>query len=308
MKCLLIAAGMTLFACSRTPSADGRDSIRASSYSIPIPIASKVDRSRPTSSGAEFSGVLIESPAFTQSLEGLGSKVVRFITEETSPQGSTSSRSIEISSSFTVLRVKARSAVDWLVLGGFDDGSQVLERWLVTAPSGAIQAERPVSSAPIGTSVPGLIPTTLQVQGGTYIPPEERTPQEPAQRVRVHALAEGTRVLGFDVDPDGRFALHVTPEPAGLYQVAMLGDAEPVLLFDRTQIPKLAKTKNVQAWQHATYGRVYTLNFAPDRTLARTLLVDANNDGVFEQIVTLTKAEFDAGFTAANIVDDFTHF
>ncbi len=127
--------------------------------------------------------------------------------------------------------------------------------------------------------------------------------------MRLHTFAEDVHVRAFDVDPDGRFVLYVTSEPAAIYQLPMVGGAQPILLFDDTQIPRLHKSMNIQALQHVTYGRVYSLNYVSHLPpVDRTTLIDANNDGIFEQVLHFTRAEYETQFGEAFIVDSYANF
>jgi hypothetical protein len=79
----------------------------------------------------------------------------------------------------------------------------------------------------------------------------------------------------------------------------------PVTLYDSGEIPELDEILDMYPRQHATLGRVWTLERLRGGSSLMTLLFDQENDGVFESVSNLSRADYKATFPPEDFVDDF---
>jgi len=132
-----------------------------------------------------------------------------------------------------------------------------------------------------------LEPTTgyAVVQGGTAQGAVPRIVPKEFHRELILRDFVGSEVRGIELDPQGRFAICALRRPDGsgaVYQILIgTGLQPPNLLYDSSSIPELAKVSSIEKGDHALLGRVYQLSTPLDDD-AHILLVDANNDGVFD--------------------------
>lgn len=180
--------------------------------------------------------------------------------------------------------------------GVLDVSKYVIEIWALQYPPGSPHLRRPTSHAPIGVSTAYALPEL-----GVDSPPFATcsTLEAPVEHRQLmysgSSLADTTAIA---VDPDGRFILCGT-STGELYQIPLEvgGEADPVLLFSAGQIAALSTASEISPRQHQTHGRIYIIPRGPIGPVgtpdaagdlgdhSRSVLVDADNDGVFESVV-----------------------
>lgn len=204
-------------------------------------------------------------------------------------------------SSFAILGVSARTGDDYCIIGEDRQEHIVLERWTRLPVKGSLTAYRPEATSPIGIPVGGLIPTVVQPVGGTYVPPDQRRGSASMKRSAIDLDCPGGAPVALAVDPDARFVLYVTGN--GIYQRVLdpSGGAASIVA-DSVQVPGCGDILTLSARQHASYGRCFVGRL---RLNAHVLLVDQNNDGVFEVTTILDQQTYDLDFDESNILDYF---
>lgn len=207
-------------------------------------------------------------------------------TEVDPSSGQSYAYTLEFQASFVVTDVRYRCANDFLVIGREPRGAIVLERWLVVVPDGGWDAARAVADTGLGVPVPWLQPPQASIVGGTFIPPAERDVRPTTRRTRLHRVPVGESIYAATFDPDARFALFT--DGTGVYRVSLDGATDPELVPGTDALPIGAfPLSDVSYSHHRTLGRFVRLRATP--VDYRGLLVDADNDGVFEDLW-----EFDA--------------
>ncbi len=172
------------------------------------------------------------------------------------------------------------------------DGDDVVELWTIQPAKGAYVAKRQLSfTSPIGTPLV-TPPLTIQIVGGTYLPPSER----PSPLITRSAVYQGRDLGGFRAvaaDPDGRFLLALGEENPGLYRIATLG-GQVELLLDSQTMPYLADASHINVLQDATLGRVYVIRaFGISNDVMAVLIFDTDNDGIMDYAETLDEAAYE---------------
>ena len=207
-------------------------------------------------------------------------------TEVDPSSGQSYAYTLEFQASFVVTDVRYRCANDFLVIGRESRGAIVLERWLVVVPDGGWDAARAVADTGLGVPVPWLQPPQASIVGGTFIPPAERDVRPTTRRTRLHRVPVGESIYAATFDPDARFALFT--DGTGVYRVSLDGATDPELVPGTDALPIGAfPLSDVSYSHHRTLGRFVRLRATP--VDYEGLLVDADNDGVFEDLW-----EFDA--------------
>lgn len=240
------------------------------------------------------------SPTFTQVVDGRWSMAVRLQNRELRPDTGErySTPWYEFSTPYTVKDLRGRFADDFLVVGEYDDGRTVLERWTITPITGSWAIDRPTQVAGLGTPVPPLVPPALIAVGGTWIAPEFRAGRPRERRVLIDASLDGAPISTLEFDPDGRYMLYVGTNPPGLYRRLLSGNSSQSeeLLYDETAIPDVGRIVMLYTKEHASYGRVVMCGFKPYSYYKFLILVDGDNDGIFTSMFDLTRAQYDAQF------------
>ena len=208
---------------------------------------------------------------------------------------------LQESTTFDVTAVDGRLANDFWVCGVATNGDDVIEHWTLEVPVGGWIAKRPVSTIPLGT--PAATPETAIVLRGSDFLPFAQRPQAPhiARRELYRGDLLGG-VLSVEADPDGRYLMLLT-EAKEVYQLPIHVGASPLLLYDTSDTSTLANAHHIDARDHASLGRVYSivpLAFKPSSL--RILLIDDENDGVIDSLLELPGDQVDA------LPDEWTDF
>jgi len=203
--------------------------------------------------------------------------------------------------SFKVTDVDARLGGDDVFVAGIaDDGRTLLERWAYPVRKngyGIALTSGPV--APIGT-VTAEYAAAQELNGDEY-EPATASYLRFAQRSVIYRGTGLGYIRSVLADPEGRFVLFLTYPGQSLYRLRLEPNATPELLYSVTTLPHLADVESMQLWRHESLGRIYVLNEPRDYETGHstTYLQDADNDGLFETVVTLTGVHWQA-FREAN--------
>lgn len=208
--------------------------------------------------------------------------------------------------SYELVSVASRTADEFFVAGKNYADQTVIELWKIPKVKGGYYSTRPTPGTGIG--IPAQSGQTTIELDGTYLPMNQRRP--PASERTL--LYTGSAIAHPDLlaaDPEGRFVLIFSGATGQLWQLPTQPGATPTLLYDTSSLPHLANREldELQPVQHATGGRKYFLREA--NGLAddlHTLLSDTNNDGVFEQVDTLSTTDYEAAYPVSVWVDTFT--
>lgn len=201
------------------------------------------------------------------------------------------------STSYAPWRAVARHGNDAIVWGRrlestpFED---VIERWEIEAVTGAYVSTRTIAPNPIGESSPEGVVSSW-IEGGVYVAPALR----PVPYVERFELFRGSQFGGIRdlvVDPDGRYVLLIADGTSSIVSLSLSADAAPVTIASASTCPHLALANMLHFYLHLTEGRKVVAEWGDDDIDAtnRTLLSDANNDGLFESIETLSAAQWEA--------------
>jgi hypothetical protein len=208
----------------------------------------------------------------------------------------------EESTSYYITSLDGREGGDQLFIAGLnDDGSCVIERWDYPGRKHGWHVSVSVPpGAGIGTSLPPVAPALAVSGGGDWQPPSSSAQSLPsASRTVIYTTQLGP-IHGMDVDPQGRYLL--------FYDMSL----ETLFRLDLTQEPP-APTAIAQASSHSQLDQVgaldlmdfpgegrkclirreLTSNFRRSQEVY-TLLGDANNDGIFEDVTVLDSDAWDA--------------
>ena len=205
-------------------------------------------------------------------------------------------RSRDLVAPFGIRCVAARHAHELFVSGRDDEAgvADIIERWELPAEVGGYGVSRPPSTSPVGepfeTPEPEL--TVAGPPGTTYVRIDRRTPLPPT-RTEVYRGNELAGLRLLVADPDGRFLIGLGGDH--VLRMVTLGKPPRVsTLLHPDEHPGLEHVLAIAAKQHATEGRIVILH--PDSAYGApyVLLHDAENDGVFERVRTLTIDEYRA--------------
>lgn len=271
---------------------------------------------RAGSRGHSAGGVVsvISSTSYSQQVQGWGKQSIRMRTMELRPDTGANHWFAwrEFSMPYTHRVLRGRCADDLFVVGEYDGGRTVLERWTFKPVQGSWTLQRPMQIAPLGQPVPPLLPPTLVAVGGTWIPPEHRSGEPTETRRLVDESLDGAPVRALEVDIDGRYVVYVGTDPAGLYRRMLTGPPTQSedLLHDETTIPKIGDLFLLSFQQHAGMGRVLVCKFGSFGDSRVVLLIDDNNDGLFDPPVEITGLQYRAMFQEdpAAILDNFSSY
>lgn len=296
-----------------SPSAQGGHAAGAETKPLHVEVLAGGEAAAPSSGflpvylGADLRQTL-ELDVLDEDLEPRDDLVVLHVAERDPATGDWYTTAETYSASFAITDVEARTAGDLFVVGQARNGDDIVERWLITPPAGAITVARSVVTTPVGTPSSGSSVVSGVVGGGGFVPPAERTGTSTIERFELYrGTALGTP-RDIAVDPDGRFVMVLSDTTSELWRIDLLPEpAAPLLTESPTTLPALATAGDFYPLEHATAGRV--LLFDPDFSrgpgAAPTLLFDGENDGLFELPLTLSVAEFQASFPDGSFVDNF---
>lgn len=260
--------------------------------------------------------IVFDSPQFQVGVDlDDGGTTVRYtMSEEPVVGGTWYTSAAEWGTSYSVDRFAAVVAGDLFLVGHPLDANRnpapsagvVIEKWKILPQPGTPYARRDPAVEPIGTPA-GWGSTRVGIVGGSYLEPDSRVGLLTLRTVLYRGTGMGD-VEAVVADPDGRFLLAVTRSPAELVQIDASG---PLLLRTHTQLPLLTQVDRLGVWQHVSEGRFF-VGTVGDGTIEsqKIVLVDSDNDGVFESISTLTSQQWTAaGYDQlASWEDDFVHY
>lgn len=254
------------------------------------------------------------SPSFRQQLDGIGRSTVKLRNMELRPDDGSQYWTpwYRFSTSFTTRFLRGRFADDFLVVGEHEGGRTVLERWMITPVKGSWTIERPTQPADLGVPVQALVPPALVAAGGEWIAPEARSGRPVERRVLVDDNLDGAPLRALEFDPDGRYAVYVGTKPAGLYRRLLSGSPtqSEELLHSEASIPHVGEIRLLYFKQHAAYGRVLVCEYGAFDFARFTLLVDGDNDGIFDAPLEVGLKAYNATFEGdpALVPDDFEEY
>jgi hypothetical protein len=265
--------------------------------------------------GASFAPIsTFYSNSFRQQVDGIGTQTVQVRNTELRPDDGTHYWTpwYKFSTPYKTRRLRGRYPDDILVVGEYDGGRVVLERWLIAPVQGAWTIDRPSQPADLGVPVDPLVPPALVAVGGVWIAPEQRTGQPRERRILVDDSLDGAPVRSLEVDPDGRFVVYVGTSPPGLYRRLLSGGAtQPEeLLHGEATIPEVGQIRHLHFKQHAAYGRVLVCEYGAYDYDRITILVDVDNDGLFDPPLELGNNAYVSQFEddPTLVPDDFEEY
>ncbi len=184
--------------------------------------------------------------------------------------------------------------------GTGSDCESVIEEWVLRFPDGSVVL-RGSPPPPRGTpaSMPFISGATVQILGGTFVPPAGRRPVQPTlAKSVIHTSASAGPISAIEADPEGRFLLLRFHETGSLCSLDLgVANPVPVVELDAVAMPALANaTGGLTVYEHSTLGRFYELvegvkhsGVIPSGSL-RNFFIDGNNDGVFDSTYSLDGA------------------
>lgn len=187
---------------------------------------------------------------------------------------------------------------DKLYVYGRDEaaGEDVIVRLDLRTPLGGRLASHVESTVPIGQPVPSEPDFTSAIVGDTWIEPSQRRrPQAPSRTTILRQDLGG--IQNVVPDPHGRFLI-VHSVADDLLQVTNKARGAVTLLENSGSIPALGKVDYLSAVWHPDFGRAYFgRGMAYDSD--KLLVIDYNNDGVLDNSVEITDAQYQLlGFDA----------
>jgi len=186
-----------------------------------------------------------------------------------------------LSASFDVKALSSNRANQVTLAGRHPrTGEDVVERWSIDQITGTVVLGTPISTARIGTPLPGNPGTVAAFVGGHHIPPSARA----VSQVLREELYRGTDFNGIrelSVDPEGRFILVIT-EDSRLVQFD-LSTGGVTTVYTTAEIPTLDEDRYLRRAQHLSKGRMYFIEseMADVDSHSITVIIDADNDGIF---------------------------
>ena len=167
---------------------------------------------------------------------------------------------------------------------GINQGDQVVvERFDFGIGEGAYRVTLTEYSAnTIGQSLP-MTELGLEIVGsGFKIPGKDRNPRWlSVVRTLIYIGNDLDGVLGGEADPEGRFVL-VMDQEKDVYQIPTERGAFPSLVVNKSSTQAMPRANGmIGIFRHLIHNRVYMMHTA-SRAKTRVMLIDANNDGVFE--------------------------
>lgn len=166
------------------------------------------------------------------------------------------------STNFSLMQI-THGGLDRYALSGLTrDGRLVVELWSLVSAQGTV-----VVQGASGTS------TSPQLVAKTF------------QKTRIIEGAQGHKPVAIEYDPAGRYVVCAIRDPQGQVSLNRLDPRIPAspltLLHDSTTIPELNGVQYAQKFDHAQLGRILVFGTAFEAH-KRIVLVDADNDGVFD--------------------------
>ena len=213
---------------------------------------------------------------------------VRLVSTERNPITQAWERSeASYSISFDARSCKALTAHDFFIFGYGRNLELVFERWTMPCVKGSYCTTRDLPGTTVGVPAPEST-TLLSIEGGTYIPVDQRSRlQALPSRVEVYRGTDLTSVSAWNVDPEGRFLFACSTAEGVLLRID-LNEPQVLVIYTSTELPILTSVLDINPVKHTTMGRGWCLLGAGAE---ETYLWDFDNDGVTDQVESLTAAE-----------------
>lgn len=172
--------------------------------------------------------------------------------------GELKTRTHSSSASFDILYV-ASARLDLFCVAGFaPNGDFVLERW-------KLKPKVAYPGGPPATDLNGMVIKAFK-------------------KTEIFRGPLASELIDVDFDPEARFMIALVRDPGGdyvLYRFDNAPSTTPVWLYDSVVLPELAAMTFLNRFDHYQLGRVWSMDDDFDYQL-RILLIDSDNDGVFE--------------------------
>lgn len=190
--------------------------------------------------------------------------------------------------SFPVVDVAGRQSSEVFVLGA----ENVIERWTHEVVVGSRYLSLKESPVAPGVPVPGV---EQGIKGGTWLPLAQRPKELRQRRNIVLNRFSGPEFGALHVDPEGRYLLLMTKESHDVFQLGLFEGAIPVQIAAVNQLPLLSESTGGHLAHHQSMGRLFIVERATSSgTVERGILIDADNNGIFESVETRSQAEWNA--------------
>ena len=113
------------------------------------------------------------------------------------------------------------------------------------------------------------------------------------------------------VDPEGRFIVVIGMEDSTLFQLELVDDPSPMILYTTAEIPDLIKIGSIGRGLHSSGPRALILSSPGNpnywASAIRIALYDNENDEIFESNAVFSDAQWQAG-TFGSWVDNFRDY
>jgi len=192
--------------------------------------------------------------------------------------------------------------------------TDVIEKWVFPTPDGSPMITIAGGATPIGVARAPLA-GSVSIAGGAYVAPEKRisTLQPVPERTLLYEARNGGHFNSVVADPEGRFLfLHNYTSGDVLSLDLSATDRALQTAFAASANPVLSAARTMQMHDVPGVGRICRLT-AEDRyggyprgTTQTTVLVDAQNDGIFEAFTIHTSIDIARGLTPYGASIDWT--
>ncbi len=167
-------------------------------------------------------------------------------------------------------------------------GKVLIERWDVTPPDGAPIFSRTSASTPVGTPASFSFPS-VDLVGTTYVPPNQRGEMT---LKRTFVGQHDVECIAAVVDPEGRFALMLDADAGEVVRVELVPGSSHTTIASSATYPNLVGASGMHLARLGTTGEKHLMiALSSDDWL---ILIDADNDGVFEGATVLDHVAYKA--------------
>lgn len=200
------------------------------------------------------------------------------------------------STSYFIFDVDSRSSTQLFVCGHpigrdgvVDTETTVVEEWTLVLAPGWPTTSRPVSTAGIGVAI-AQTELTAGIVGPSYLLPADRAR---ATINREALVTVNAPITSLSIDPDGRY-LMLSELGAGVLQVDLTHPSLTTVsnILPSSVYPHLG---DVAELKFGVFNSGEKFLLATSEDSYRTYCTDANNDGVFESVTTLSFLEAQEG-------------
>lgn len=275
--------------------------------SFPLELERTFTQGLPPSGGGVISDDFYRSIEFSP-----GQREVKITSSELNPNtGSSEVQTYVYTTSFDITDVSSVPGGRFVYVAGIKTDTtceDIVEQWKVT---GGYEVYESAPTAPIGTPR-GPYSGYVVIQGGAYIPQAQRTaspmPSGSGQPPTAPAapLPQKTELLCGDyghfedimADPENRYLLLRTLADHSIYQMPLVKPYAVSLAFGSAAYPQLDRVQTMSPFDLAGTGRFIWLSeilygsYPPGAKEA--VVLDANNDGIFDSLTTYDFQAWDA--------------